>query len=267
MRFSLVFVFLFGFSSAHGLEESDTVWARQHYERGEVLLDNAQYDSAITCFFIALNSFKDSDLRWTLRTKNKLAKAHYKINRFGDSRHMCEEVIKSAIPLSGSKNLLLADSYNELGNIHRASEVFDSAIWCHSRSYALRVDILGEYNPIVAGSLNNLGLTYKSMGDYEKALEFMTQALHISELAKDSLNQAGYLNNMGNVFQKMGDYYAAVDCYSTSLKIYDQIISLQHPSRAFCLNNLGNAYGSLGQFELSLRYRNQAFEMKKASYK
>ena len=173
-----------------GSEGQDTLRARKLYDRGDSLHRLAQYDSAIVYFTLAADLFHNQDLAWRLRSLNKLADANTRVNDYEESRRICKEVLKRSRELSVSSNLIMADAYNSLGSISLSNEDFDSALLHYSKSYDLRVQSLGKYDAIVAGSLNNLGLTQKRLGDYEKALELMGQALNIAELARDSANQA-----------------------------------------------------------------------------
>ncbi|MDY7030720.1 MAG: tetratricopeptide repeat protein [Thermodesulfobacteriota bacterium] len=50
----------------------------------------------------------------------------------------------------------------------------------------------------IARDLNNIGAVYYSMNNFEKAMEFLVEALRISEEIDDPAGKAASLNNMGN---------------------------------------------------------------------
>jgi len=67
--------------------------------------------------------------------------------------------------------------------------------------------------------LNNIGLTYKSKGDYEKALAYFLKSLEIRKKVLGELHPAyaTSLNNIGSTYKSKGDYGKALEYFSKSL--------------------------------------------------
>jgi len=59
---------------------------------------------------------------------------------------------------------------DEKGEIEEAKEVWE-------RCLAGRMKVLGGGHPDTFGTLNNLGVVYRELGNYEKALEYRERAL------------------------------------------------------------------------------------------
>ncbi|WP_088243909.1 tetratricopeptide repeat protein [Calothrix rhizosoleniae] len=58
----------------------------------------------------------------------------------------------------------------------------------------------------VANSLNNLGLAYRNLGDYKKAIDYHQQSLKIDKEIGNRLGVANSLGNLGNTYHSLGDY-------------------------------------------------------------
>ena len=99
---------------------------------------------------------------------------------------------------------------------------------------------LGTDHPSVARDLNNLGLLYKALGDYDKAEPLYERALEIDEkvLGPDHPNVAIRLNNLGSLYNNLGDYDKAEPLYKRALEINEKALGPDHPSTVLCRNNL-----------------------------
>ncbi|WP_051463603.1 tetratricopeptide repeat protein [Leptolyngbya sp. PCC 6406] len=97
-----------------------------------------------------------------------------------------------------------------------------------------------------AESLNRLGITYRSLGEYGRAIELHGQSLAIKEEIGDRNGQANVLNNLGGAYHSLGEYGRAIDLYGQSLAISEEIGDRN--GQANSLNNLGTSYSSLGDY-------------------
>jgi len=71
----------------------------------------------------------------------------------------------------------------------------------------------------LSSALGNLGLVYKTMGDYEKALEYYTRAYEISKKMNYSVLLAVDLNNIAALYTVWGKYELASDYFRQALEI------------------------------------------------
>jgi tetratricopeptide (TPR) repeat protein len=113
---------------------------------------------------------------------------------------------------------------------------------------------------------NNLGSVYRSLGQYEEALNVLQQSLEIqreirvAESTKsDHSGEANSLNNLGNVYYSLGKYEEALNFYQQSLAIQREIDDIQ--GEANSLGNLGNVHQSLGEYQKALKYNQQSLEI------
>ena len=95
--------------------------------------------------------------------------------------------------------------------------------------------------------------------DVKKA-NFHQEIFHASEQGKTTLlfhKMASYSVRQGNAFQ-------AVEYYTQVLEISKAFLGAHHPSVANTLNNLGNAWSSLGEKKKAIEYYEKALEMTKS---
>ena len=102
---------------------------------------------------------------------------------------------------------------------------------CTADGPTIRKNALGEDHPSVAVDYNNIGTVYSSLGDYDKALEYLNHALNIwqSTLGEDHPDVAQCYNNIGVAYFLQGDYGTALDYFRKALKILEPIYGDQHP--------------------------------------
>ena len=139
--------------------------------------------------------------------------------------------------------------------------------------------------------MNNLGPVYSSLHLYDKAFKTLEECKELAEERRDDLQVARVLNNLGPVYVEQGKWEEAKDVLERCLKIYTdhfekqnpnlskclqdlgvadrtkeaknmedwlKEIGKEYPEVATCLNNLGNAYGKLKNFDLQTEKYNSA---------
>ena len=110
-------------------------------------------------------------------------------------------------------------------------------------------------------SLNNLGNTYQSLGNYRRAIECHQQSLEIRQEIGDRFAVGISLNNLGNVYYSQGDYSSAIDYYQQSLAIAREIGD--RSGEGCSLGNLGVAYNLLGDYHKAIDYHQQSLRIKR----
>src|ERR1700678_2693964 len=94
-----------------------------------------------------------------------------------------------------------------------------------------------------AAILNNMGTSYRGLGDGEKALAYHQAALPILRAA-GLLQEASALENIGLVFTDMGKFEKALEYYQQALQLFEK----RNSSRAAAevLNYMGDTCLKLG---------------------
>ena len=55
------------------------------------------------------------------------------------------------------------------------------------------------------GAYGNLGISYRSVGDYQKAIEYHEKRLKIAKAIGDRAGEGRAYGNLGNAYQSLGD--------------------------------------------------------------
>ena len=105
----------------------------------------------------------------------------------------------------------------------------------------------------------NIGVKYRRMGNYPKALEYYHKSLKISEEIGDKKMLAGAYNNIGIVYRSQGDYPQSLEYYKKSLAINETFDN--EVETANCINNIGVVYEFQENYDTALIYFNRALEL------
>ncbi|XP_044168970.1 tetratricopeptide repeat protein 28-like [Acropora millepora] len=98
----------------------------------------------------------------------------------------------------------------------------------------------------------NLGIVYKSLGDFRKAIEHHEKHLKIAIEIGDRAGEGRAYGNLGIAYTSLGDFRKAIEYHEKHLKIAIEIGDQAGEGRAY--GNLGNAYTSLGHFRKAIQY-------------
>ena len=111
--------------------------------------------------------------------------------------------------------------------------------------------------------LNNMAGVYEDQGDYEKALEYYSKDLEISEkvLGSGHPSTATTYNNMAGVYKAQGDYEKALEYYDKALEVRERVLGSGHPDTAATYNNMAVVYQEQGEYEKALEYYGKALEI------
>ena len=115
--------------------------------------------------------------------------------------------------------------------------------------------------------LNNIGLMYRNMGEYSKALSYYERSLEICKVAlpPNHPDLATSYNNIGFVYYNMGEYSKALSSYEQSLEIWKVALPPNHPDFATSYNNIGLVYDNMGEYSKALSSHEQSLEIKKVA--
>ena len=100
--------------------------------------------------------------------------------------------------MSNEKNLTLKEAFDLAVHNHQNNHLQDA------QNYYQKVI---KMDPNHLGALNNLGVTYKNLGQIQKARDCYEKAIAIVS------NHVDAHYNLGNLFQELGEHQKAKDCY------------------------------------------------------
>ena len=107
-----------------------------------------------------------------------------------------------------------------------------------------------------ASSYGNLGTVFSSLGQYDKAKEYLEKALAIKIQTGDKKGEASSYGNLGTVFTSLGQYDKAKEYLEKALAIRKQIGDKEGEASSY--GNLGTVCISLGEYENANEYLEEA---------
>ena len=124
----------------------------------------------------------------------------------------------------------------------------------------------------IATLMNNIGVLYDDLNDFEAAEKAYARALELYEkLARTQPETylpdvAMTLNNLGTFYDKRNDFEAAEKAYARALEIREKLARTQpetyEPDVAMTLNNLGTFYDKRNDFEAAEKAYARALEIR-----
>ena len=111
-----------------------------------------------------------------------------------------------------------------------------------------------------ASSCGNLGTVFQSVGEYDKAREYLEKALAIRVEIGDKEGEATDYGNLGTVFQSVGDYDKAREYHEKALAIRVEIGDKEGEATDY--GNLGTVFQSLGEYDKAREYLEKALAIK-----
>jgi tetratricopeptide (TPR) repeat protein len=211
-------------------------------------------------------------------TNFALAEVYLKANNYNLAKKHFKEAIK-LYTLNETFELdeLVASAYYQLGNIYTETfNLFDARV-SYLKSLALFESLFKKDNvkfrPHLAAVYNNLGVTFKSMDDHQKALEYYQKALNNYRYLSENINAlflpylAATYNSIAILYSEIKNFEKAVLYAHKACALYNDL-AIQSPDEhshylATSLHNLGLFYFELRKFESSENYFKKALEMRR----
>ena len=109
------------------------------------------------------------------------------------------------------------------------------------------------------GAYCNLGIAYRSLGEFQKAIEYHERHLKISKEVGHRVGEGGAYANLGIAYHRLGDFQKAKEYYERHLKISNEVGDKAGEGKAYC--NLAIAYNSLGEFQKAIEYHERGLKI------
>lgn len=182
---------------------------------------------------------------WSLLTKGKVE----------DAKVLFDSLLDAALE---TKN-----SYGEVKNMQMlaiiAQQQSEYKIAIEYDSIALTKAKELDNLELLAIGYNNIGSTYESLGDYEKALTAYTETKKISEQMGDKRTLARVLNNISGIHLNQGDFQTGLTILFESIAIEEELGNDLGVGQSFL--NVALIYYFQQDFETSLKYLYKALEI------
>ena len=205
-------------------------------ERGSSLIENEEYDLAITYFKFSEEIAIDKDIKETARIH--LTDAYYNRGTAyaekGDFDRAIEDFDK-VLELNPED----AAAYFNRGTAHSALNQHEKAIENYNKAI--------ELDPNLAMAYNNRGLAYYSLNKHDEAMAEYNKAIELDQ-------------NLALAYNNRALGYYSLNKHDEAIAEYNKAIELD-PNLAMAYNNRGLAYYSLNKHDEAMADYNKAIEL------
>lgn len=109
-----------------------------------------------------------------------------------------------------------------------------------------------------------MGAQFKTLGNFEKALEYYALSLHLAKtlFGEQHVTTAIAYSDVGSVYSEMGNYSDALQYYTTSLEIRIALFGESDPQSAAGFSNVGAMWSKKGELDTALDYYSKALTIR-----
>jgi len=108
-------------------------------------------------------------------------------------------------------------------------------------------------------TLSYIGKIYLFLEKNQKALDYLNQALTLSQQTKDNKQTANILADIGVIYSLIGEEQKALNYYNQALPLSQRVGDNQET--AFILTEIGKIYSDLGTEQKAIDYFNQSLDL------
>ena len=188
----------------------------------------------------------------------KVFSSHLKASNFNpitsDQRNLCKKAL-----------LNFGDICSAHGYLPAAKTYFENALQIANDKRGGNQDKMN----VTATILNNLGVVYWKLGQFERAKDYHQQALDLIGILNPitpSPEIADSLNKLGNVCFSLGQFETAKDLYSKSLTIREELHGKEDATVVVSLNNLGSVHSVLGDPHTAKDFYQRSLDLAEKTY-
>jgi transcriptional regulator with PAS, ATPase and Fis domain len=150
----------------------------------------------------------------------------------------------------------LTHIYNDLSVVNRSLGHFAEALEYSRKA----IELIKRYDvKILEYSYNNLASIYYQLSSYDKAFEYFTLALQISQTNQNSRLMSQLYNNIANVYNDLADYEQAKSYYEKALAL--EMEKEDEVAQATVLYNLGIINAQVNELEKAKQYFDASIEI------
>lgn len=255
---------------------ADTAVANRYFYHAIGLTRAVSYDSANFYFLKARGLYEEFAMQHTVSIawemyvlcSNFVGDNLRKKGEYKNARAVLEHGVKVGKQRLGENHAIVADAYNNLGNVDALQADFDKAVEHFNASLAIYRRAHGEEHPAVARAYNNLGNVIGDKGDLDKAGDYYAKALRLrlKLFGEDHSQVATTYSNMATIDHIAGDYDEALAGFNQARTIWSRVWGEKHPNVAMCFLNSGMVQQEQGKYQEALLSLNKALELFKQAH-
>jgi signal transduction histidine kinase/tetratricopeptide (TPR) repeat protein len=150
--------------------------------------------------------------------------------------------------------------YNNLGMFYWGNGNFDKALSNFYEALEINEKHFPEEQESKANYLNNIGLIYQELSQYDKAIEYHNSTMKIRESLNLPNDIAISFANLGVCFFKKKQYEKSLDYYKSAVSLVEKT---NNQRMYYSLHdNIASVYIETGEFEKAIKYLEKSLENK-----
>lgn len=172
---------------------------------------------------------------------------------YGNSQSYQQEIdsLKHIISYDND-SISLASLYNELGFAYRRFSV--DSLEHYTDLAIQTAELTGDIGNLAKGYKNKGIAYYKNGSNYKKAIDAYEIGLKYAQEANDYNTQVGCLNNIGVVYYTIFQFQSSLKYYYQALEIYNERIDKNEFIKGLMLGNIGMSYREIKEHEKELEF-------------
>jgi len=210
-------------------------------------------DKALNLIRNSINSKKNREYSYEIISK------YYSLNQWKKYKLASEILLNNSISSNDSINI--AKSYRSFGNYYYQNQVLDSAFSFYSKSEKKYKELndLDGYSTI----LLKKGIIQYNINDFFAADLSLSTALTFAKQNNDKAKIYSILNQLGLVSNQLGEYDKAISYLDEALKIIreNDLQNSEH-QESICLSNIGLVYQNLKEYKKAIHYYQLSLDFK-----
>jgi CHAT domain-containing protein/Tfp pilus assembly protein PilF len=247
---------------ASGVAEAD-----RHFEQGESLREQQQYDRARDELEEARSLYERAQ-SWEgyARSRNALGAVASGKGAYGEALDHAKAALGTARERLGETHVEVARSYRVMGSVFAATGRYAEALDVYEKALRLPTSTADGRDAEVAEVYNGIGWVRSEQGKDDEALAAYEKALSIqlTVLGTDHPKVAVTYILTGSALWGKGDYDRAIASFEKGVSILLARKDAPRRTLAAAYINMGNAYWSKGDYDQTLEYYEKALPLQVA---
>ncbi len=145
---------------------------------------------------------------------------------------------------------------------------FSSALILFQKELKLIQGIYENDHPVIAGLYGSIGIMYKNLLQYDKALEYYGLALDIRKrrLGENHMEVSNSYNNIGYLLYKKEQFDKALEIHNKALNIRQKLLDPHHLKILQSIEHIGLCYGGMEKYDEAEKYFRKILEIRTKKY-
>jgi len=197
-----------------------------------------------------------------------LADLYVQLNRLSAADSLLGRALQIRRKILDPQDAVLAQTYNQIGNVARASGRYQTAVESFQNALAIlesapQKDLLEE-----ARTQSFIANVHGDFGEFSAAESLYTESANLfrQSLGAKHPEYAAALYNLGLTYLNIGDYFRAEPLLQSSLSIFEENYGPDYFQLADVLNTLGALYDNIGSYDEAEEYYDRALRVRQTNF-